>query len=216
MTPRWLLCGPLLLLPIASSAMAAPAERAPRSCAQELGRQPAQALADTCRALSPATHPPCNAANSCALVQDEIARSCALFGDGEAAKQPGCGPRPSSAEAAAAVVQRYYRALDARDYGTAWQQWGDDGQPGNSYERFRQGYAKTRSVGVTLGQLGPVEGAAGSLYVSVPVTVNAQLSDGRRQTFTGTYQVRRVNDVDGASAEQRRWHLDSAKLSLKR
>ncbi|WP_145010357.1 hypothetical protein [Pseudomonas oryzihabitans] len=212
---RWLLCTPLLLLPLATPVLAA-AERAPRSCAEELGTRPAQALADTCRALSPATRPPCNAANSCALMQDEIARSCALFGDGEAAKQPGCGPLPSSAEAAAAVVERYYRALAARDYGTAWQQWGVDGRPGHSYRKFRQGYARTRSVQVTLGQLGPVEGAAGSLYVSVPVTVTARLADGTRQTFTGTYQVRRVNDVDGASAEQRRWHLDSAKLQQQR
>jgi len=216
MTPRWRLCRFLLLLPFTTGALAAVAERAPRSCAQELGQQAAQALATTCRALSPATRPPCNAANSCALMQDEIARSCALFGDGEAAKQPGCGPLPSSAEAAAAVVQRYYRALDARDYGTAWQQWGADGRPGHSYDKFRQGYARTRSVQMTLGQLGQVEGAAGSSYVTVPVTVNAQLNDGTRQTFTGTYQLRRVNDVDGASAEQRRWHLDNAKLKQQR
>jgi len=214
MPPRWLLCCPLLLS-LATGALAA-TERSPRSCAQEIGQTPAQALAKTCRALSPATRPPCNAANSCALMQDEIARSCALFGDGEAAKEPGCGPLPSSAEAAAAVVPRYYRALDARDYGTAWQQWGSDGQPGNSYEKFRQGYARTRSVQVTLGQPGPVEGAAGSLYVSVPVTVKARLTDGTRQTFNGTYQLRRVNAVDGASAEQRRWHLDSAKLTQQR
>ncbi len=210
MISRWLLRA-LLLLPLAAAAATEP-----RSCAQELGRQPAQALAATCRALSPATHPPCNAANSCALIQDEIARSCALFGDGEAAQQPGCGPLPSSVEAAAAVVQRYYRALDARDYGTAWQLWGLDGQPGNSYEKFRQGYAKTRSVRVTLGSLGAVEGAAGSSYVSVPVTVQARLADGTRQTFTGSYRLRRVNDVDGASAEQRRWHLDSATLKQQR
>lgn len=209
MIPRWPLRALLLLLPLTAVAE-------PRSCAQELGRQPAQALADTCRSLSPATHPPCNAANSCALIQDEIARSCALFGDGEAAKQPGCGPLPSSAEAAAAVVQRYYRALDARDYGTAWQQWGDDGRPGHSYDKFRQGYAKTRSVRVTLGSLGAVEGAAGSSYVSIPVTVNARLADGTRQIFIGSYRLRRVNDVDGASAEQRRWHLDNAKLQQQR
>ncbi|MDQ7915693.1 hypothetical protein RCF34_21510 [Pseudomonas sp. 102515] len=205
----------LLLLSLATNALAA-TERAPRSCAQELGQEPAQALATSCRARSPATHPPCNAANSCALMQDEIARSCALLGDGEAAEEPGCGPRPSSAEAAAAVVQRYYRALDARDYGTAWQLWGSDGQPGNRYETFRQGYARTRSVQVTLGQPGPVEGAAGSSYVSIQVTVKARLADGTRQTFSGTYQLRRVNDVDGASAEQRRWHLDSAKLKAER
>jgi len=206
---RWPLRALLLLLPLTAVAE-------PRSCAQERGRQPAQALADTCRSLSPATHPPCNAANSCALIQDEIARSCALFGDGEAARQPGCGPLPSSAEAAAAVVQRYYRALDARDYGTAWQQWGDDGRPGHSYDKFRQGYAKTRSVRVTLGPLGAVEGAAGSSYASIPVTVNARLADGTRQIFTGSYRLRRVNDVDGASAEQRRWHLDNAKLQQQR
>ena len=214
MPPRWLLC-PALLLSLASVALAA-AERPPRSCAQELGQGPAQALATSCRALSPATHPPCNAANSCALIQDEIARSCALFGDGEAAKEPGCGLLPSSAEAAAAVVQRYYSALDARDYGTAWQLWGSDGQPGNSYEKFRQGYARTRSVQVTLGQPGPVEGAAGSSHVGVPVTVKALLADGTRQTFSGSYQLRRVNDVDGASAEQRRWHLEGAKLKAER
>ncbi|MDT3718838.1 hypothetical protein [Pseudomonas oryzihabitans] len=209
MIPRWPLRALLLLLPLTAVAE-------PRSCAQELGRQPAQALADTCRSLSPATHPPCNAANSCALIQDEIARSCALFGDGEAAKQAGCGPLPSSAEAAAAVVQRYYRALDAQDYGTAWQQWGDDGRPGHSYDKFRQGYAKTRSVRVTLGSLGAVEGAAGSSYVSIPVTVDARLADGTRQIFTGSYRLRRVNDVDGASVEQRRWHLDNAKLQQQR
>lgn len=209
MSPRWLLCP--LLLSLVTGAMAATGP-SPRSCVQEIGQRPAQALATTCRALSPATRPPCNAANSCALMQDEIARSCALFGDGEAAREPGCGPLPSSAEAAAAVVRRYYWALDARDYGTAWQLWGSDGQPGNSYEKFRQGYARTRSVQVTLGQPGPVEGAAGSSYVSIPVTVKARLADGTRQTFSGRYQLRRVNDVNGASAEQRRWHLDSAKL----
>ncbi|WP_338545974.1 hypothetical protein V6W80_04660 [Pseudomonas benzopyrenica] len=209
MSPRWLLCP--LLLSLVTGAMAATGP-SPRSCVQEIGQRPAQALATTCRALSPATRPPCNAANSCALMQDEIARSCALFGDGEAAREPGCGPLPSSAEAAAAVVRRYYGALDARDYGTAWQLWGSDGQPGNSYEKFRQGYARTRSVQVTLGQPGPVEGAAGSSYVSIPVTVKARLADGTRQTFSGRYQLRRVNDVDGASAEQRHWHLDSAKL----
>ena len=38
------------------------------------------------------------------------------------------------------------------------------------------------------------------------------LDDGKRQRFVGNYVVRRVNDVDGATAEQRRWHLESAQL----
>ena len=40
----------------------------------------------------------------------------------------------------------------------------------------------------------------------------AQLDDGRQQRFVGQYVVRRVNDVPGASADQLRWHIDSATL----
>ena len=46
----------------------------------------------------------------------------------------------------------------------------------------------------------------------MPVKVDAVLKDGKRQRFTGRYVVRRVNNVDGASADQRRWHIDSAQL----
>ena len=42
MIPRWLLCSPLLFLPLATHVLAASAERAPRSCAQELGQQQAR------------------------------------------------------------------------------------------------------------------------------------------------------------------------------
>ena len=103
MPPRWLLC-PVLLLPLVSGALAA-TEPSPRSCAQEIGRQPAQALATRCRALSPATHPPCNAANSCAIIEDEIARSCALLGD-EAATTSGCSVDPKSDAAAVEIPDR--------------------------------------------------------------------------------------------------------------
>ena len=58
----------------------------------------------------------------------------------------------------------------------------------------------------------PGDAGAGSVYQPVPVTIDAELADGTRQHFAGTYVVRRVNAVDGASAAQRRWHIDSAKL----
>lgn len=48
-------------------------------CRAEIGETAAQALADRCRVVSPATHPPCNAANSCRMIQDEIDRSCAMW-----------------------------------------------------------------------------------------------------------------------------------------
>jgi hypothetical protein len=51
------------------------------SCAEERGQAAAQALADQCRQVSPATRPPCNPANPCALIQGEIDRACALWAE---------------------------------------------------------------------------------------------------------------------------------------
>ena len=181
------------------------------SCSAERGQAAAQRLVKMCISVSPATHPPCNAANSCALIEDEIARSCALLGD-EAATTSGCSVDPKSDAAAVAVVRRYYSAINAHDYATAWTQWGPDGRPGQRFADFQKGFADTRATKVTIGQMGPSEGAAGSIYATVPVTVDAQLDDGRQQRFAGQYVVRRVTDVPGASAEQRRWHIDSATL----
>ncbi len=182
-----------------------------RSCAAEIGERAAAQRVEVCRNVSPATHPPCNAANSCAMIEDEIARSCALL-DGEGPPMPGCTVDPRSQQAAAEVVRRYYAALDARDYGTAWTQWGDDGRPGQSFASFEKGFADTRSTRVTIGTLAPGEGGAGSIFQTVPVTVEAVQVNGTIQRFTGSYVVRRVNDVPGASAAQLRWHIDSAKL----
>ncbi len=198
----------------ANEAVDAPApqsEAAPRSCSAEIGAAAADRLVEICRNVSPATHPPCNAVNSCAMIEDEIARSCALFEDHGAPMQ-GCSTNPKDMQAAADVVRRYYAAIDARDYATAWIQWGDDGRPGTTFKAFEDGYARTRSTRVTIGTLSPGDGAAGSIYRPVPVTVDAVLDDGRHQRFVGSYVIRRVNDVDGATASQLRWHIDSAKL----
>ena len=50
-------------------------------CAQQMGQQRATQLANQCRQVSPATRPPCNAANRCAMIVDEVTRSCALLAD---------------------------------------------------------------------------------------------------------------------------------------
>lgn len=183
----------------------------PNSCQADIGVAAAARLVAACRDVSPATHPPCNVENSCAMIEDEIARSCAMF-DGEAPPMAGCSPAPKSMEAAAAVVQRYYSAINAHDYDTAWRQWGDDGRPGQTLSDFEAGFADTRSAQVTIGRLMPGSGGAGSIYQPVPVTIDATLDDGTRQRFGGTYIVRRVNGVDGASPGQLRWHIESAQL----
>ncbi len=53
-----------------------------RSCARSVGEQRANELVQQCLQVSPGTHPPCNAENSCKLITDEIRRSCELLGNG--------------------------------------------------------------------------------------------------------------------------------------
>ena len=49
------------------------------SCTQAVGAERADRLVQECLRVSPATHPPCNAQNSCVLIIDEIKRGCAML-----------------------------------------------------------------------------------------------------------------------------------------
>ena len=50
------------------------------TCTVAVGAERAKRLVEQCLQVFPATHPPCNAQNSCQLVISEIKRSCALLG----------------------------------------------------------------------------------------------------------------------------------------
>lgn len=128
--------------------------------------------------------------------------------------EPPVQPSVESADAAAArqVIEDYYGAIDAQDYERAYGYWGDEGRAsGQTYLQFVAGFAATADVTVEVGQVGRIEGAAGSRYVEVPVVVDARRDDGERQRFEGQYTLRRAV-VEGASAAQRRWHLHEASL----
>lgn len=56
----------------------------PGSCLSEIGPDASARLVQRCIAVSPATRPPCNVANPCAMIQGEIDRSCAMYAAGEA------------------------------------------------------------------------------------------------------------------------------------
>jgi hypothetical protein len=56
---------------------------APVSCLNDAGAEAAQRLVDRCIQVSPATHPPCNVANPCEMIQGEIDRSCEMYASGE-------------------------------------------------------------------------------------------------------------------------------------
>jgi hypothetical protein len=114
----------------------------------------------------------------------------------------------TSVAAAMQVVRDYYGAISRHDYRAAYAIW----HGSQSYARFRRGYAATRQARVIFLKPGDAEGAAGSVYLELPVRVDAVLRSGRPQHFVGSYTLRRVNDVDGSTAAQRRWHIESAHL----
>lgn len=114
--------------------------------------------------------------------------------------------------AAEAVVRAYYAAINARDFATAYAQWSDGGAAsGQSFEHFRNGYANTASVDAEVGTAADEEGAAGSRYIRVPMELRATQHDGSVRRYRGGF-VLRAAMADGASAEQRRWHLYSADI----
>ncbi len=131
-----------------------------------------------------------------------------IIGLALAAAEPPTPQRETSVAAATQVVRDYYAAVSRRDYRTAYMLW----HGSRSYARFRRGYAATRSAKVRFLDGDTPEGAAGSIYLDLPVRVDAVLRSGAKQYFVGHYILRRVNDVPGSTAAQRRWHIEGAHL----
>ncbi|MBW8304512.1 MAG: hypothetical protein K0M78_11355 [Brevundimonas sp.] len=69
---------------------AAPPAGEPGSCLDEIGPAASARLVERCIMVSPATHPPCNAANPCAMIQGEIDRSCEMY-PADATRPAECG-----------------------------------------------------------------------------------------------------------------------------
>ena len=109
-----------------------------------------------------------------------------------------------SPEAAVAMLRDYVRLIGERKFVEAHKLWtGDELSDGAFAERF----ARFRTYRADIGDPGRTEGAAGSLYVEVPVTVTGTLAGGGEFRQTGSFTLRRVNDVPGATPEQLQWRI---------
>ena len=94
----------------------------------------------------------------------------------------------SSAES---VIRSLYNAIDRHDYARAWGYFGD-AKPAKDFDSFVKGYTETDSVKVRTGAVSE-EGAAGSVYYSVPVAIEAITKGGDAKVFAGCYTLRQVN-----------------------
>jgi hypothetical protein len=108
----------------------------------------------------------------------------------------------TSVEAAAQVVRRYADLMDNGQLSEAEELWSD--------QAAASAFARQISseVHVEIGRLGSTEGAAGSVYITVPVVFV-----GNSHRKPADVVLRRVNDVPGSSEADRHWHI--ARIDLK-
>ena len=115
---------------------------------------------------------------------------------------------PKSGQGAGQVLQSYAALLEQGRFDEAWRLWtGDGAGSGLSRPGFEQAYSKYAEIHAEIGAPGPVEGAAGSAYVEIPVRFYGRRKDGPSFNSPGSVTLRRANDVPGSTAEQRRWHI---------
>lgn len=111
---------------------------------------------------------------------------------------------PKSAQAAGQVVQQYAALIEQGRWTASRVFWSSD-EAAKTFERNFRAYADVHSE---IGELGEPEGAAGSIYVTEPITFYGRKNGGGDYRRPATVTLRRVNDVPGSTAEQRRWHIE--------
>lgn len=101
------------------------------------------------------------------------------------------------------VTRAYFTLIGGHHYAAARRASGAE----MPLARFIAAFRPYRTYHASVGRAGEGEGAAGSTYVEVPVRIWGRLRNGRPFSERGSVTIRRVNDIPGASAAERRWHI---------
>lgn len=118
---------------------------------------------------------------------------------------PGYRDDRSTAEA---VVSSYYNAIDRKEYARAYSYFREGAAP--EYGGWVKGYADTEHVAVSFGQMAQ-EGAAGSIYYTLPVTLQVRRTNGTSARFAGCYTLRLVQPRNQEPPFEG-IHIESARL----
>lgn len=118
---------------------------------------------------------------------------------------PAPAPAATTPEAARKVVTDYGALVAAGSLAQASKYWSD---AANAKE-FAASLEDYPEVKVKTGTPTGEEGAAGSVFITVPMTLDLTLRSGSPYTMQCEALMRRVNDVDGSTEEQRRWRIQS-------
>ena len=90
-----------------------------------------------------------------------------------------------------AIVRSLYNAVNSKQYARAWSYYGDT-KPAANLQAYAAGYKDTASIELAFGRA-ESEGAAGSIFYSLPVAIQAASSDGSTKVFAGCYTARLAN-----------------------
>ena len=114
-------------------------------------------------------------------------------------------------EGARNVLLSFARAIEQQRFNQARSMLSPADQQKWSKAEFAANFAGLEDITVAL-PTGTTDGAAGSIYYTAPVTITATDKDGRPIRMEGEAVLRRVNDVDGATPAQLRWHFGTLTL----
>jgi hypothetical protein len=143
-----------------------------------------------------------------ATLSNETAPAIPPPGTGPDARTP-FGPvkpaiDPKSAEAAGQVVQHYGALIEQRRWSESESLWGS----ADAAAQFDRQLRGDLAVHLEIGDLGEPEGAAGSIYVTMPVVFTSTGGPGGPVRQKAVVTLRRVNDVPGSTEAERRWHIE--------
>jgi hypothetical protein len=116
---------------------------------------------------------------------------------------------PKSAQAAGQVMQSYGALIEQKRFSEAANLWGDAAAAAAFADQFKS----ASEVHAQVGKPGDTEGAAGSIYVTVPVVFYGRMKSGGEFSRSGTATLRRVNDVPGATEKQLHWHISQIEIA---
>lgn len=111
---------------------------------------------------------------------------------------------PKSPRAAEELVRAFATLLEDGRVDDAYMLLGSGAPPRRS---FASDFEALRDIHVAVQSASDPQGAAGSVYISVPLTLSAS-RDGKRIRRSGKALLRRVNDVPGSTEAQRHWHIE--------
>lgn len=121
---------------------------------------------------------------------------------------------PDSAQGAANVVRTYYALIGEGKYARAFALRDTGDAKPDAAAAFAATFARYSGYHANVGAPGDIDAGAGQRFVTVPVQIYARPKQGGTPSYQiGSVVLHRTGDIDGATVEQRTWHIRSIDLT---